>query len=180
MLPECVISNNSEKSFVYATEKTFAYATSFVIRHDDPWRYDGIQSIKGKRIATGPGWDYSSMSVYYKNYIDDLNNSNLIEVIAGYDDVVKRIFRMIKENRVDSYADNDFVLQYVLNQLNLNDELKIVRPDLERKLVGVPIFSKKLPQEKRQKLIKIRNEGRLLIQNKKEKMLLEKYNLTFD
>ena len=61
--------------------------------------HHGIESIKGKRIATGPGWDYSSMSVDYQNYIDDPKNSELIEVIAGYDDVVDRIFLMIKENR---------------------------------------------------------------------------------
>lgn len=180
MLPEYVVLDNSEKGFVYATEKTFAYATSFVIRRDDPWRYDGIQSISGKRIATGLGWNYSSMSVDYQNYIDNPSNSNLIEVIAGYDDVVERIFRMIKANRVDLYADNDFVLQYVLNRLNLNDELIIVRPGLEKRLVEIPIFSKKLPAAKRQKLIKIWDEGRLLMQGTKEKILLEKYNVVFE
>jgi polar amino acid transport system substrate-binding protein len=94
--------------------------------------------------------------------------------------VVERIFRMIKANRVDLYADNDFVLQYVLNRLNLNDELIIVRPGLEKRLVEIPIFSKKLPAAKRQKLIKIWDEGRLLMQGAKEKILLEKYNVVFE
>jgi polar amino acid transport system substrate-binding protein len=94
--------------------------------------------------------------------------------------VVERIFRMIKANRVDLYADNDFVLQYVLNRLNLNDELIIVRPGLEKRLVEIPIFSKKLPAAKRQKLIKIWDEGRLLMQGTKEKILLEKYNVVFE
>ncbi|MFT6284090.1 MAG: polar amino acid transport system substrate-binding protein [Arenicella sp.] len=94
---------------------------------------NGIQTIKGKRIATGLGWDYSSMSDAYQRYIDDPNNSNLVELIAGNDEVVDRVLYMIKENRVDIYADNDLVLQYVLNLLNLNDDLKIVRPGLENK-----------------------------------------------
>jgi len=180
ILPEYLFSKNSTKGFVYASEKTFAYSSAFVVRRDDPWRYNGIESIKGKRIATGPGWDYSSMSVDYQNYIDDPKNSDLVEVIAGYDDVVDRIFRMIKENRVDLYVDNELVLQHILNRLNLGDDLEIVRPGLEKKLVEIPIFSKKIPAAKRQELIKIWNEGRLSLKGEKEKMLLNKYNVTFD
>lgn len=180
MLPEYLFSKNSTKGFVYASEKTFAYSSAFVVRRDDPWRYNGIESIKGKRIATGPGWDYSSMSVDYQNYIDDPKNSDLVEVIAGYDDVVDRIFRMIKENRVDLYVDNELVLQHVLNRLNLGGDLEIVHPGLEKKLVEIPIFSKKIPAAKRQELIKIWNEGRLSLKGEKEKMLLNKYNVTFD
>ena len=87
---------------------------------------------------------------------------------------------MIKENRVDLYADNDLVLQHVLNRLNLNNDLKIVRPGLEKKLVERPIFSKKIPVSKRQELIKIWNEGRLLVKGKIEDMLLKKYNVAFE
>ena len=180
ILPEYLFSKNSTKGFVYASEKTFAYSSAFVVRRDDPWRYNGIESIKGKRIATGPGWDYSSMSVDYQNYIDDPKNSDLVEVIAGYDDVVDRIFRMIKENRVDLYVDNELVLQHILNRLNLGDDLEIVRPGVEKKLVEIPIFSKKSAAAKRQELIKISDEGRLSLKGEKEKMLLNKYNVTFD
>jgi polar amino acid transport system substrate-binding protein len=179
MLPEYVFSTNSEKGFVYATEKTFAYTTAFVVRQDDQWRYNGIQSIKGKRIATGPGWDYSSMSEDYQNYITDPKNSTFVEVIAGSDDVVERILFMIKAHRVDLYADNDLILQHALNRLNLNNELKIVCPGLEKKLVEMTIFSTKIPAEKRQELIKIWNDGRLSMKGAKEKALLDKYNITF-
>lgn len=179
MLPEYLYSKNSEEDFVYATEATFAYTTAFVVRRDDPWRYDGIKSIKGKRIATGPGWDYSSMSADYQNYIDDPENSKHVEMIAGNDDVIERVFHMIREHRIDLYADNELVLQYVLNRLNLNNELMIVHPGLENKLIEMPIFSKKIPAEKRQELIRIWNEGRLSIKGETEKMLLKKYNVTF-
>jgi polar amino acid transport system substrate-binding protein len=180
VLPEYLYSSDLEKDFVFATEETFAYTTAFVIRRDDSWRYSGINSIKGKRLATGPGWDYSSMSVDYQNYIDNPENSSSVEVIAGYDDVVNRVFRMIKEGRVDLYADNELVLQYVLNEMNLNDHLIIVRPGLEKKLHERPIFSKKMPAAKRQELIRIWNEGRVAISDKEEKMLLDKYNVTFE
>lgn len=180
MLPEYIPSKSSGDNFVYATEETFAYTTAFVIRRGDPWRYQGIQSIKGRRIATGPGWDYSATSVDYQNYIDDPKNSDLVEVVAGYDDVVDRIFRMIRDGRVDLYADNDLVLQYVLNRLNLNDDLMIVRPGLEKKLVEIPIFSKKIPAKKRNRLIKIWDEGRLSMKGQQEKQLLKKYNVTFE
>ncbi|MBA6349705.1 MULTISPECIES: ABC transporter substrate-binding protein [unclassified Colwellia] len=179
MLPEYLFSKNSEKDFEYATQATFSYTAAFIVRHDDPWIYNGVKSIKGKRIATGPGWDYSSLSVDYQNYITNLNNASFVEVLSGNDDVVERILHMIKESRVDLYADNILVLQYVMNRLNLNDELKIVQPGLEKKMVEMPIFSKKIPTTKRQELIKIWNEGRLSIKGKKEEMFINKYNVTF-
>ena len=179
MLPEYLFSKNSEKGFEYATQATFSYTAAFIVRHDDPWIYNGVKSIKGKRIATGPGWDYSSMSVDYQNYINNLNNASFVEVLSGNDDVVERILHMIKENRVDLYADNIFVLQYVMNRLKLNDELKIVQPGLENQMVEMPIFSKKIPTNKRQELIKIWNDGRLSIKGKKEEMFIKKYNVTF-
>ncbi|WP_421856480.1 substrate-binding periplasmic protein [Marinomonas sp.] len=178
MLPEYLYSKNPDNGFVYANEATFSYATAFVVRKNDSWRYQGIQSLNGKRLATGPGWDYSSISVGYQHYIDDQKNANFVEVIAGYDDVVDRIFLMIKDNRVDLYADNDLVLQYVLNQLNLNDDLRIVRPGFENKLVEMPIFSRKISADKRQDLINIWNEGRLAMKGEKEQTLLNKYKVS--
>ena len=180
ILPEYLYSKHPEKNFEYASEATFTYASAFVVRRDDPWRYEGIQSIKGRRIATGPGWDYSSMSIDYQNYIDDPNNIKSVEVIAGYDDVVDRVFQMIKDKRVDLYVDNELVLQHVLNKLNLNDYLEIVRPGLENKLVELPIFSKSIPAEKRQQLMRIWNEGRLSLKGEKEKELLKKYSVTVE
>lgn len=177
MLPEYVPSKRVEENFEYATEATFAYTTAFVVRRDDPWRYAGMPSLKGKRIATGPGWDYSSMSIDYQTYLDDANNAAFVEIIAGNDDVVERVMNMIKENRVDLYADNELVLQYVLNRENLNDDLMIVRPGLENKLIELPIFSKKIPILKRQELIKIWDEGRLQMKGKQEEIFLKKYNV---
>lgn len=179
MLPEYLFSLNSVNDFTYAAEETFSYTASFVIRQDDSWHYDGVQSIKGKRIATGPGWDYSSMSMDYQNYIDDPKNASFVEVVAG-DDVVDRIFHMIIEKRVDIYADNELVLQYVLNKLKLNHILKIVHPGLENKLIEMPIFSNKIPIVKRQKLINIWNEGRSQMRGEKEEILLNKYQVAFE
>jgi polar amino acid transport system substrate-binding protein len=180
ILPEYVGSVNTENDFVYGNEPTFAYTTAFVVRRGDPWRYRGIQSVIGKRVGTGPGWDYSSMSMAYQYYIDDPKNADFVEVVAGYDDVIDRILRMIVEDRVDLYADNELVLQHVLNRLDLHDELQVTHPGLEKKLVERPIFSKRIPDAKRQQLIRVWDEGRLLIKGEQEKMILKKYNVSLD
>ena len=180
MLPEYLLSKNAEAGFVYANQATFKYPSAFVVRQSESWRYSGIQSIKGKRIATGPGWDYSSMSADYQDYIDDSANSDFVEIIAGEDDVVDRVLRMIKENRIDLYADNELVLRHAINKLQLNDSLKVVRPGLENKLVEMPIFSKKIPAAKRLKLIKMWDQGRVALKGDKEKVFLEKYKVKFE
>lgn len=180
MLPELPASEVSENGFVYANQETFAYTTAFVVRRGDPWRYKGMQSIKGKRVATGPGWDYSSISVAYQNYLEDPKNSEFVEVVAGYDDVVDRVFSMIKANRVDLYADNDLVLQFILNRHALKDALQIVRPGLEKKLVEKPIFSTRIPAAKRQVLIEIWDEGRRSMKGEKENVILGRYGIEFN
>ncbi|MGR6874218.1 substrate-binding periplasmic protein [Pseudomonas sp. HK3] len=179
MLPEYLFSPNTEKHFVYAEAVTYKYTAAFVVRKNDTWHYSGVDSIKGKRIATGPGWDYSSMSTDYQKYLDNPKNANLVEVIAGYDDIIDRIFRMIKDNRIDLYADNELVLQHILNKLKFNNDLKIIYPGLENKLIERPIFSKNIPAKKRDKLIKIWNNGRKSIKGDFETKLLKKYNITF-
>lgn len=180
MLPEYLYSTESEEYFEYANEETFAYTSAFVVRQGDPWRYSGIQSIEGKRIATGPGWDYSSMSADYQSYLDNPENADSVEVIAGYDDVVDRIFEMIRDHRVDLYVDNELVLQHVLNRMNMNGKLDIVRPGLEEKLVEIPIFSKKIPDAERQKLIRIWDEGRLSLIGEQEATILDRYSVTIE
>lgn len=177
MLPEFLYSKQAEKGFVYADEPTFAYDSAFIVRKGDPWRYDGIASLNNRRVATGPGWDYSSMSAGYQNFIDDPNNANFVEVISGDNDVIDRIFHMIKNNRADLYADNELVLQYVLNTLALHDSLEIVRPGLEKPLVEMPIFSKQIPAEQRQALIDIWNQGRQAIKGETEQALMKKYQI---
>jgi polar amino acid transport system substrate-binding protein len=117
------------------------------------------------------------MSVDYQTYLDDSNNAAFVEIIAGNDDVVERVMQMIKENRVDLYADNELVLQYVLNRANLHDDLMIVGPGLENKLIELPIFSKKIPILKRKELIRIWNEGRKQMKGKQEDIFLKKYNV---
>lgn len=177
MLPEYLPSPSSGNDFVYASEPTFSYSTAFVVRRGDPWRYNGIDSIEGKRIATGSGWDYSSVSVDYQHCLDAPEHSALVEVIAGTDDVVDRIFQMIKAGRVDVYADNDLVLQHTLHRLDLQSDLQIIRPGLDNELVEMPIFSTTIPETQRRELIRIWNEGRAAMRGEEEARLLKAYDV---
>jgi len=180
MLPEKEFSPIVDQNFVYADQATFEYPTAFIIRRDDAWRYNGIESVYGRRIATGEGWDYSSMSKDYQNHLDAPANKDLIEMISGDANVVERILAMIAAGRVDMYADNVLVLNYVLNKTDLNETLQIVTPGLEKKLVEKPIFSLKLPEEKRRKLIDIWDKGRRSLNDEDIRRYLHRYNLTVD
>lgn len=180
VLPEKEFSPIQEQGYVYAQKETFQYATAFVVRRDDPWRYNGIQSIEGKRVATGPGWNYSSMSKAYQTYLNDPANQDFVEIVAGESDVVDRILLMIVAGRVDIYADNVFVLEYLINTNNLSKKLKVVRPGLENKLIEKPIFSSKLDPEKRDRLINIWNAGRESITAEEETILLKSYGIAID
>lgn len=179
LLPENAFSPNKEAGYVFAEEASFEYPMAFVVRQDDDWKYEGIKSLDNKQVATGPGWDYSSMSVAYQSYLDDpVNNAN-VETMTGENDVVNRILNMIVANRIDLYADNVLLLKHTLNETGLSEQLKIVLAGAEYKLIEKPIFSTKIPMQKRLKLIKIWNEGRSKIDSEKENYYLNKYGINF-
>ncbi len=177
VLPEYVVFPVDESEYVYAEMATFRYPSAFVVRHDDPWRYKGIQSVEGKRVATGKGWNYSSMSEAYQAYLDNPLNRDFVETVSGESDVVDRIMLMIIDGRVDLYADNIFVLQYVLKANGLSDKLKVVTPGLENRLIEKPIFSSELDPDKRARLIDIWDKGRSGITSEEEASLLKSYDL---
>jgi len=179
LLPESAFSHNETDGYVFADEETFEYPMAFVVRNDDDLKYDGISSIQDRRVATGPGWDYSSMSLAYQSYLDDPLNKANVETMAGENDVVNRILNMIATKRIDLYADNVFVLKYLINETGLSDQLKIVLAGPKYKLIEKPIFSTKIPLPKRQKLITIWNDGRRKIAPEKEKKYLGKYGVVF-
>ena len=177
MLPEKEYSPIAGKGYVYAENETYQYETAFVVRRDDPWVYSGIESIRGKRVATGPGWDYSSMSEPYQAYLVDPLNQDDVEVLAGHGNVVDRILSMIDQGRVDLYADNVFVLEYLLSINGLSEKLKVVTPGLEKKLVEKPIFSLKLDAERRARLIKTWDDGRANMPPLTEAAILKSYGV---
>lgn len=177
VLPEKEFSPLADANYVYANEETFRYPTAFVVRRDDPWRYKGIQSVQGRRVATGQGWNYSSMSEVYQAYLDNPLNQDFVEIVSGESDVVDRIMLMIIKGRVDLYADNLFVLQYLLQVNGLSEKLKIVTPGLENKLIEKPIFSLKLDSERRERLMNIWDKGRKNMTPAQEASLLEGYGV---
>lgn len=177
VLPENVVSAVHDSEYVYAEMATFRYPSAFIVRHDDPWRYKGIQSVEGRRVATGKGWNYSSMSEAYQAYLDNPLNRDLVETVSGESDVVDRIMLMIIDGRVDLYADNIFVLQYLINANGLSGKLKVVTPGLENRLVEKPIFSSKLAPDRRKRLINIWDSGRTGLTVDEESAFLKSYGI---
>jgi polar amino acid transport system substrate-binding protein len=171
-LPEKEFSSVAERDVVYATQPTFIYPTGFSVRAGDPWRY------QGKPVATGQGWNYSSMSVAYQNDLDDPKNEQDIEMVAGHGKVVKRILHMIVAERVDLYADNLFVLQYVIDLAGLNEQIEIVTAELDNRLISELIFSGTFPRAKPNTLINIWDNGRQAIDKPQEKTYLQNYGIT--
>ena len=66
MLLGQIFSSNSEHSFRYTIEEKFVRTAVFVTRRDARWRYDDIQFIREKPIATGPLNDYRLSKLYWR------------------------------------------------------------------------------------------------------------------
>jgi polar amino acid transport system substrate-binding protein len=178
MLPEKEYSPLVERGFVYANVPTFRYPTAFVVRHGDRWRFDGVASLGKRRVATGIGWTYSSINPDYQAYLDDPQNAENVELMTGENDVVPRILKMIAGGRVDAYADNVLVLEYIRAEMGLENQLDIVTPDLGGLLVEMPIFSSQIPQAERDRLIAIWDQGRKAINGDTQGAYLARYGVS--
>jgi hypothetical protein len=139
------------------------------------WAFDRYLAIPLRELMSQVDEVQQSQTVCKRIRLSTIENNELSQL----QEHMNSMLSAIEIDRVDLYSDNDLILQHALNRLNLNNELKIVCPGLEKKLVEMPIFSTKIPAEKRQELIKIWNDGRLSMAGAKEKALPDKHNITF-
>ncbi|MCB1144101.1 MAG: transporter substrate-binding domain-containing protein [Leptospiraceae bacterium] len=155
---EAAYSPEEENNFIFGEEPTFLYQLAFVVRKDSQWRFQGIESLKEIRVATGVGWDYSYVSSDYQKYLTDPENKGKVEFLSG-EDVVERILKLMISGRIDAYCDSIDVINYFANKLNISEEIREAG-GFQTLLVEKPIFSPRLTSKKRKLLMDIWNSER--------------------
>ncbi len=173
IMAEVVPDENS--NLLYPEMTTFPHQYSFFVKKGNPWKYNGISSLKGMIIADIIGYDYSLIDLEYDNYLKNEDNAKHIIQFAGKD-AIQKIFRLITMGRVDAFAESTIVGNYIINKYGMKDKLSVAG-SFPTPLVQKPGFSPKFEQAKL--LMKLWDKGRREIgRQDKMKSYLQKYGIT--
>ena len=154
---------------------TFAYDGVIWVRMDDPWRYDGAASLRGRRVGNVLGYAADDVDDVYQAFLTN-KDTNLVQVSSI--DAVPLLFQMLSRGRIDIFAESFLVGQYFGNRLGLSDKIRpagvLAKPE---KLF--PAFSPVDPRAR--ELIEIWNKGRSEMQmTGEDKKYLMNYGIMED
>jgi polar amino acid transport system substrate-binding protein len=97
---------------------------AFFVRKGDAWRYAGIESLEGRRIATGFGFDFADPEI--GDYIARTSAAapNMTQLISG-EAVNSRNFQKLLGARADVVIATEMIGTYVARQEGILDRLEI-------------------------------------------------------
>jgi polar amino acid transport system substrate-binding protein len=154
--------------FIFPTVNLGISQAKFYVRKDNPWRYNGTESLKKMKLGTVQDYDYQELNDYIRK------NPDKVEVVVGQDPVAQNIERIML-GRIGVMNDNENVVKYTLLKLKLNDKI------VQAGYYGEPniyyiAFSPKNPQSKI--YAKILSDGIVRLRQKGQlKEILGRYGL---
>lgn len=126
--------------------------TGFYVRAGDPWRFAGVESLKGKRLGCAIDYDYGPL---LNNYIkENLSSGNIVQF--GGDEAADKNINELLCGRIDVALECPVVMEYRLNEFGANDKVIAAGPILDRE----PIYAAFTPRdEKGYRLAEIFDQG---------------------
>ncbi len=119
-----LLSPNSAPDFIFLKNPIYIDHVVFFTAKNSDWKYEGISSLSGKRIASGLGFDFADPEI--NEYIAKMSRerSPLLELISG-EDINLRNFTKLLMGRTDVVIATEAIGVYVARQNNLSEKLKI-------------------------------------------------------
>ena len=93
----------------------------FVVRSDDNWQYQGIQSLSGKRFGAINGYAYAKeLQEYYKKKENEIRLTLLSSATPQ-----KQALKMLISKRVDFLVEDENVIYYWAKKLKLENQIRV-------------------------------------------------------
>lgn len=111
------------EDFIFPKEEIDRASTDFFVRKGDPWRFDGVDSLK--KVRLGAILDYSYAAVL-DEYI--ANNRNKVDLATG-DDAIDRNLKKLVHGRIDVMLEQEVVVRYAAKRLGFSDKIEFAGND---------------------------------------------------
>jgi len=97
---------------------------AFFVKKGSPWRYSGVESLEGMRIATGFGFDFADPEIGDFIRRRSAEAPAMVQLISGKD-VNSRNFQKLLSGRADIMIATEIIGTYVARQEGIFDQVEI-------------------------------------------------------
>jgi polar amino acid transport system substrate-binding protein len=107
------------EGFVIPEEEIGLDLFAFFVRKDDPWRYRGAESLRGKRLGVPAGY---LLPPDLEAFYDSHDKEDIYR--AGRERPTRHNLRLLMEGRLDIVADDAKVVCYLAHSMNFRDSIE--------------------------------------------------------
>ncbi len=120
---DAVVGANSTDDATLIFPKTMIYdiTDDFYVLHDDPWTFDSITSLKGKRIGIVADYGYNAT---LKQFIEKNREESSIIQEAGGNEALRQNIKKLLAGRIDIVLDSKPIIDYALRKEGLESKLR--------------------------------------------------------
>lgn len=163
-------SKGDAPDFIFPTEELMQVSlSSFFVNKNKPWRYQGLDSLKGQKLGAVKAYNYGPLLNHY------IATSPEVQVLAGRD-VLQRNIKKLIAGRIDVIVESAPVFWHKAEQMGLTDALKMVGSATKKEDCFIA-FSPRNPRS--QLYAQQLSEGvKTLKSNGQLQLILERYGLS--
>lgn len=113
-------SEKREKFMIYTQSHFYQDPMAFYVKRESDFQWDGhLSSLAGKKIGLTRGWSYGS------DFDQKKDQLNTVEVES-----IEANFKMLLFDRVDLFASHPRAVKRVIDELNIQGEVKMILPPI--------------------------------------------------
>jgi polar amino acid transport system substrate-binding protein len=107
----------------------------FLVRKGDPWRFNGVATLAGRRLGAIVGYDYrAEVNGYIATHAEDPARVQLL----SEDTALEQNLRKLIDGRIDTTIDNEASLRWAARQVGVADRVEVAGtiPEVRRLYVA--------------------------------------------
>jgi polar amino acid transport system substrate-binding protein len=109
-------------NLIYPDMPTATQKGVYSVKTGSTWKYEGIDSLAQTSIGIVKGYDYGSAEL--NNYVKEHADSDKVVLLCGLN-TTERALKMLLDNRIGTYVDGEYSVQYSLQRDGLTDQVSI-------------------------------------------------------
>jgi polar amino acid transport system substrate-binding protein len=119
-----LVAEASASGLVFLKNPISKEKVAFFVKKGDAWRYQGVESLETKRIATGFGFDFADPEIGDFIKRRSATAPTMVQLISGKD-VNSRNFQKLLSGRSDIVIATEIIGNYVARQEGLSEQVEI-------------------------------------------------------
>ena len=129
---------------IYPEHEVLMAKVCFFVKKGNPWRYEGIDSLKKVRLGCTASYHFGGS---IQEYIEKHKQTDAVQLIWGGDAVEKNIKKLFV-GRIDTFLDEANMVLYIIKQKSLSSSVQVAGCVTDWKYPVYLGFCPSLPQSK--------------------------------